>query len=690
MRASLCSLVLLASLSAPHAAHAADQVRIVSPESAGWSGGAGNLVEGVVDGPAGSEVRVNGYLASVSRGRFQVVVPASGNPSTVFEPLLAELRGPTGEILDRDRVVLYNGAWPGAQALPEGDPEIGVSVRMPAAGFQAIEPALEASLTTADGRDMGQVLDDVVGAGMPLDGMDGELCVMLEPIVAAGTTVPLGDAIVALAGEMGLELMALDFGFQLNLEDLTPSMFEACLVAVEPTLVKMRPGEPSVALTPGEDAVVADWEWTGVSADVDVVFDVEVRFKGLGMKAKVRWPFDPLECSATGTGDVVGTNALGLDAWGTEIDGSPLLPASATVDGGVSTDGDSICALPETLGLIVAIGDQLEHVMEDELNAAMNAEDGGENMLSGSLEALLVTDEPTAPAFEPVVEVWAPFATAETHVHTGAGDGGLTLVALITTSAVDPIQDTQDTSFFVEPGAWLPGDTLRRGGNYHHAVGVTTGALNQVLRAAADTATMNFTRSFTWTELGLCGGGSSSSCDAEAPLDASTLGALDPWFAGLAPGQLLRADYQATIAPVVAMEWDPTGPEPKGLFFASNHIIELVDVATGAVVVRIAVDAGSDDFTLDVGAADGRFEVSTGVDLPVVTVLHQEIGSFHHDEQVLAARILPLLAPLNVAWDAALREMPAADFDTAPEGTVEPAILDKRNHEETFWLFLGL
>lgn len=280
----------------------------------------------------------------------------------------------------------------------------------------------------------------------------------------------------------------------------------------------------------------------------------------------------------------------------------------------------------------------------------------------------LGTYEPTDHALR------ADFTTVET-----VADEGLRLsfeTDTETRSIGAPVVAPPWTYRGAEPMPWSHDGRSLANEPFDLAFSITTGHLNQVIRALAPTERLTFTAS--WAELGFAPPGGARP-EEPALLDGQALAAVYPALADIGADEV-EVRVAPTLTPFTWMPPDTIGLERPGelpiIYSIGQLELKLVEPDTGFVWLHAIIDLYDDEFSVELDPEIGspRLRTGFGNELWGIGILDEQLPSCAMEEhaasrtpdtcddllpEALYAWLAPLLAP---RFEGLLDELPAPQF----------------------------
>ena len=545
-----------------------------------------------------------------------------------------------------------------------------------------------------------------------LDGFDGAL--MLTQYLLGQTFAGLSSTVL-----QGLDSVIPGFneGIFVDLfDDLfeNQSLAKICLVSLTPKITSLRYEQTDIDYVPGNDFISTDVTASELAGDVEITAIWVARFEFTAQQAALA---DLL--GGVGTFSTIQQilAAAGLARIDVPLPDQGVCDAEYSADRADAVgDLEVMAAFPETTFLInqlsllqfstpsftysgsgvcdieafdLFIGsteDDIDQKMEELLSLSFNQGGASATELERAVgEQLSTMEGMTFPAETRLVFTQASFQELLVREDTADVAEPAGVIALFDTrSKVDgPVARLNNPAFINDPGVALnPGQLTTNGDSYHFMLGVSTGTLNQALLSAAKTRLLSFElNDFTYNDLDLCTAGIPD-CDSPAILDAKTLGQLAPELADIDPNEVLSVRYRPTLAPQIIMEQDSFPDPPLAFFEATTYLIEFYSISTGDVWLTLSLEMGS-DFDLEFADMDGDFE-------PVYSGLISDAHVLQWATPEMPAdvtRLGPFVAPATDAILAAVKELPAQEFDNLPFMLFDLELMESIRHDDYFYLF---
>jgi hypothetical protein len=604
-------------------------------------------------------------------------VPLSTVANDALHTFVAEAYDVTGvqRLVDRDMVHVLDRTPFAATMTDRRSSRPGAYlVRVPPSGIARMNPAYPA---VADA--LGTPFDDAIAQAFAQPqnlATEGECWFALDL-----AQQEWDELVVLILAALSPEVAPVVAGLQDLLERV-----EICSSGVTPELQQVTMGDVNVTLEPvlgalegpaSLGAVYADIELeTALTVSVDLTDIVEV---GLVLELDLE---DLHVCDASY--DATGVSresslAVAAGSSGRTIDLTEPGSGTVTFDGAVY-DASGVCGWGIFDDLLQRSRDNVEHAMARGLEQAL----GGSDDLVAKTVDFAWSDVETS-IVSPIRHL-STFTTVQTLQETGLSPepGGFLFVAS-TVADGDGTQASSSSSIYTQASA-LPSLGARTPGGvpFDLAAGLSTAALNQVLSAGADSALMTFQAQPTWDDLGLCAAApAGASCEDAAPLDSATLQHIHPGFAAIGAATL-QLEYEATLAPFVAMELDPPGPEPEGFFFLGGYTVRLVEPAATPRVWLEYTCGAEGSFTMGLGDLDGGY--TYGLPLAGCLLTTFDLGAWP-DETVLEGRAGPLFADVMAQSTASIEALPAPEPTAALTALTE---LEQRRQDAMFLVFAAL
>jgi hypothetical protein len=623
----------------------------------------------------------------------------------------------------RDRAVMIDTRfYPGAGVDLDWEVPInqGIVARIPAAGLAAIGDASALRMSEID-PSLQEDIDALIGDGLVLEVEGDDICspteALAHAIEAAGG--PTEEDQAAAAAQVGCTILQALYGVPLDkcvhvmsdpeiAWDYLPGAFtlRTCIGAVEPEIKTISvPDVDRLDLVSGPGALRSTATMQDVWADVDLKTYVELEYNVLPELETTTTAGDLIEAGIWTVEDAAAQglapeDPLVIPEVAAEADLFPIIcPADFSGDtyargfssltthdwseGAVDATGDTVAGLTRTtrweyagagcfyeafgsplattfVPVRDAITDTILSAIENTLPDMDRPSAAPENDFSliqeGFLGGFELTDTSSDLRFE------APFGPMILSPAGTAMDGvslNLQTSTSLSSGVVLPLQEKS----FRQPTSWGPMAALTPSGTaFDVGLAVSTNTLNQVLRAGASNDWLHFDRKdFSWTEMGMCAEApAGSDCRDPMPMNGHNLGLILPELAELGDSEVF-ARYHAVLPAAVTVPPDMVG-EPRVWLHLAQWELSLVEAVSAEEQVhwmRVAVDAGSDDFRLSFGAPDGRFDVATGATWSATVLDHLLVTPPAGDAVMdgLGPIIQPLIDGLLTTLDA----LPAPD-----------------------------
>lgn len=569
--------------------------------------------------------------------------------------VLAELVDPSGRVVARDRMVLYDGR--GDDRVQPGTPSTkaiaGLGAQLTAEGLDALEPVHESNLFYPSSTDFHGDLDEVIAGRPTADFATGEVCfdlteghpltdseaydlVQLEAWAVYAVYEGLGQnaQFCALATEpttvaiCTLLAGAVRETLCVKSPPLSATRYEVCVETLEIEPTDLTVGSVSLDdLAFGAGGTLLS---TPILDDLDGTFtarldDVTIRSKNSFCTARPKQTLttedyeiaavsewrtcDDLEIDAD-TASPIGSMTYALDVLEEEVDvgylsGSFLVPPTDTYGLGLGTCSEDWVAPMTELALVgqtAELGTLLTEAWS--LDAPYTAEAEALDLLLAPYD--VGVREPRL--YDPLV-TWT--------LQTDPTDG----MWLRGTTTATPVPRSEFSWFYYEadPGPeWLLGGLDQELEAFDVGFAVTTGYLNQVIGAGYATGLLEGKPLRpTRRDLGATG----ANAGAPVKLDGNILAArVDPVFAEIGNRRVTLV-VDGTLTPFTLMERDP--PVDPGDYLVSYNApaLHVALVSGNDVWARFAVDMHASDLAVSWDQGSHMMSLSTHQPLMTWTAL---------------------------------------------------------------------
>lgn len=609
-------------------------------------------------------------------------------PDLHYRTLALEMWGPVDGVwssqpLARERVSLVDLRDWDDDVDPLLDPDQvlidGLAVGLTAEGLATLEAPLVAELPAAPLRAFDSVLAEVVGQGVaaggtdlapgtcvPLDETPLSLQAWLAPEIATllghAATVPVCKRALDLSAVGAWQAAVVAYGYEIRPTLGSRSDLAICVEGLDATLVDLWTEGHAVGLEADDDRVLVETWHLGPAGRVDVALDAWLVYKGgayeagpCGVVQAERVPQDLAICPDLPVGAELAGGppvSLGLapDLSGYGLDADQEDPSESSLwDAWVDPVQDALCGHPVLAEPVASMVESVGPTAAVLLDSAWDAGAPDATQLSSGLEALLaswslgVHDEGPVRVDAELTEL------VELRADPMDWEAPQGLVAFYDTVAEpqEPWPLNQAPVFAPEVVPWPDTGALSWWGTPIDArIAVSTGAVNQVLAAAAQTDVLA----------------------REVDLTGLDLGNLLPELAG----RELVGRLTWRLAPVVTMvPGDVEGDDALMLHLAGVELVVHPGGHPDQALVVVAIEGVDGAFELALGETDGALEADLVLASLTLTVVRHELSRWPEEQRLVEALEVGLEAALVAGIQDAVAMLPVPEF----QGLVAPVSL---------------
>lgn len=612
----------------------------------------------------------------------------------LYRVLTLDLWGPQDGVwspdpLDRARVVLVDlRTWDDdfEPMLDPGEPLIdGLAVGVTSEGLRRLEAPMLAELPAAPMQSFDTVLLDHLGDGVPAGAVTPPpgTCVPLDQVPWTLQAALAPEIAQALAGAAALpvckralemttvgawQAAVLAHGYESRPSLGSRANLSLCVEGMDASLVDLWTGGVAIELQGVDGAVLAETWHLGPAGLVDVDLAAWLVYRDGAYEAGP-CPLVPAQalppelavCPALPFGgDQAAGPPVRLDVAPDPVDHGLLadqqgLSASTLWDPWLDASADGLCGHPVLAGSVAGLVGQVGATAAGLLDAAWDAGTPAPTQLGAGLEALLDSWTLAEGRDAPVAVDARMTELVELRADPDDWEAPQGLAAFYDTAAepLEPWPLNDAMIFAPEVVPWPDTGALSWWGTPLDArLAVSTGAVNQVLAAAATTDVLA----------------------GPVSLEGVDVAALIPELAGQGP---LAASLRWPVAPAITMA--PTGVVGDDALMLHIAGLELAFHPPGepeSPLLVLVVDALDPAFELALGETDGALEADLVLEQLAVTVGSHTLDRWP-SEDGLATRVGPLLvAEIVPGLQDAVALLPVPEFQGLQAGVrlVEPEV----------------